>query len=72
MWGRATLTIVVSKTTMSWAVRITKRKTVGLASRRRTGPGPLGSGRLAVPGRDSRTWGLWGMVCRPFRWYRGG
>ena len=71
MCGRATLTIVASKTTMSWAVRITKRKTVGWASRRRREPGPLGSERPAVSGRDSRAGGVWGMVCRPFRWYRG-
>ena len=71
MWGRATLTMVASRTTMSWAVRITNRNTEGLASRRRTEPGPPADVRPAVSGRDARTWGVWGMVCRPFRWYRG-
>src|SRR5579862_8034533 len=37
MWGRATFTIVVSSTTMSWAVRITKRKTAGFWRRRERG-----------------------------------
>lgn len=29
MWGRATFTMVVSRTTMSWAVRMMKRNTEG-------------------------------------------
>ena len=67
MWGRATLTMVASRTTMSWAVRITSRNTEGLASRRRTRPGPPGDVVAGVSGRDGRTWWLWGMVLRPFR-----
>ena len=62
MWGRATLTIVVSRTTMSWEVRITKRKTVGLVSRLRRVPG-----RPRVE-RGSRTESE-DMGVRPFRWY---
>jgi hypothetical protein len=34
MWGRATLTMVVSRTTMSWAVRMTNRNTDGRDRRR--------------------------------------
>jgi hypothetical protein len=33
MWGRATLTMVVSRTTIIWAARITKRNTEGWLSR---------------------------------------
>jgi hypothetical protein len=69
MWGRATLTIVVSRTTMSWEVRTTKRNTEGLASRRRRDPGPLGEMEPAVSGRDSTSEDE-GMDFRSFRWYR--
>ena len=56
MWGRATLTMVVSRTTMSWAVRMTKRNTEGLAEQApETSGRPAGNVRLAVSGRDSRT-----------------
>ena len=39
MWGSATLTMVVSSTTMSWEVRMTKRNTEGLLKRPRGVPG---------------------------------
>ena len=46
MCGRATLTMVVSRTTMSWAVRMTNRNTVGLVSRRRREPDRPGFGSV--------------------------
>ena len=53
MWGRATLTIVVSSTTISWAVRITKRRTLGLCEAAENAPtcafGQIG-GRLTASG----------------------
>ena len=39
MWGRATLTMVASSTTMSWAVRITPKTIEGWRRH------PLGAGR---------------------------
>src|SRR5437867_4357902 len=38
MWGNATFTIVVSSTTISWAARITKRKSLDPAAGRVAGP----------------------------------
>ena len=35
MWGRATLTMVASSTTIIWAVRMTARSTEGLRRHRR-------------------------------------
>src|SRR5579872_3671574 len=46
MWGRATFTMLVSSTTMSWAVRITRRNTDGAPRARRTAPAP--GGRVVV------------------------
>ena len=51
MCGRATLTIVASSTTISWAVRITKRKTEGWPRRRRSGPASVGWRPRARRGR---------------------
>ena len=48
MWGSATLTIVVSSTTISWAARITKRKS-GDA-------GGAGAWRLEARGIDTVWW----------------
>jgi hypothetical protein len=48
MWGRATFTTVVSSTTMSWAVRMTKRNTEG---RWRRPEGPAGAGTGTGSGR---------------------
>ena len=47
MWGRATLTMVVSRTTIIWAVRMTKRKTEGWLRRCRSVPG-WSAGGVAV------------------------
>ena len=49
--GRATLTMVVSRTTIIWAVRITKRKTEGWLSRCRSVPGGLAGGGPIAAGR---------------------
>jgi hypothetical protein len=70
MWGRATLTMVVSRTTMSWEVKITKRNTVGILSRRRLRSDQPGFGLAAGAGRDPRM-AREGIVVRSFRWYRG-
>ena len=67
MWGRATLTMVASRTTMSWAVRITKQEhRWGWRAAAGARPGLPGSARPPVSGRDSRTWWLWGMVLTTF------
>ena len=47
MWGRATFTMVVSSTTISWAVRMTKRSTDGL---REMAPEPAGAARSGQSG----------------------
>ena len=54
MWGRATLTMVVSRTTMSWAVRMTKRNTDGLAEHGGGATGPARSGVDAARGARLR------------------
>ena len=51
MCGSATLTIVVSKVTINWAVRITKRNTAGLLSRLRIRLDQPGSGLISGAGR---------------------
>src|SRR5580698_6481520 len=51
MWGRATLTMVESRTTINWAVRMTKRNTVGCVRRPE---GRLELGFSAAFDRDSR------------------
>ena len=55
MWGRATLTMVVSKTTMSWAARMTNRNTEGLVNRdfRRPGGPEAGPPAGAETRRDT-------------------
>src|ERR1700733_6716203 len=71
MWGSATLTMVVSRTTMSWEVRMTKRNTEGLLKRPRRVPGLSCWERLAADGRDRRI-EVVDIGIRPFRWYRVG
>ncbi len=68
MCGRATLTIVASRTTMSWAVRITNRNTVGLAEppARTRAAGGRPSARFGA----TRELGGMGHGVRPFRCYR--
>src|SRR5580700_9096496 len=51
MFGRATFTMVASSTTMSWAVRMTKRNTEGWARRPRRVPGWPSEGLAAAAGR---------------------
>ena len=51
MCGRATLTMVVSRTTMSWAARMTNRNTEGVLSRVLRRPGGPAAGPPA--GRDA-------------------
>jgi len=54
MWGRATLTMVVSRTTINWEVKMTNRNTEGLLSRLFRRPGgpeagpPTGAARGAT------------------------
>ena len=62
MWGRATLTMVASRTTMSWAVRITSRNTEGLASDAGR-PGAAGGRPAGRVGARSEDWGDGAWCC---------
>ena len=53
MCGRATLTMVVSKTTISWAARMTNRNTEGVLNRVFKRPGGPAAGPPAGVGRDA-------------------
>ena len=52
MFGRATFTMVASSTTMSWAVRMTKRNTEGWPRSPRRVPGRPSEGAAAAARRD--------------------
>jgi hypothetical protein len=66
MCGSATLTIVVSRTTINWAVRITKRNTVGWLSRPRIRLDQPGFDPVSGAGRVPRM-ASEGIVIRSFR-----
>ena len=70
MWGRATLTIVVSSTTMSWDGQDDEEEHRGTGEAAPEGPGAarigMVGGRVGARLENVRL----GMVFRPFRWYR--